>query len=110
MGDMERKKKIMSKRPKPKAIRYFIKSRTGGGDRAKQYFTAYHKAGIGNTLVVRKLVLTQDFDDYAEDFDCLKEYKGWYLFEKWFSWRLETLVTALLAGSEAWKGFSFKKK
>ena len=76
--------------------RFFIKSKTNDKEYAKQYFLAIQSDTTDAALIIRKLVLSDNFRLY-EDYKLLKEYKGMGLFETRFSIKLSTLNMVISA-------------
>jgi len=72
------------------------KSKTNNGEFAKQSFVAVKIEEHDSSLIVRKLVLSDDFELY-NDFKLLKKYKNKGLFEQRFGIKLSTLSTVILA-------------
>lgn len=74
-------------------MRHFIKkTKTNNGELAKQYFKVVSGTGYETALVIKKLVLSSDTNIYAGEYRILRTWKNKYLFEKWFSIKLSTLV------------------
>jgi len=67
-----------------------IRSKTLLGESAKQTFYLYKSDGYEATLVIHKLVLSDD-EDMWKDFEPLKTFKGKTLFFQHYSIRLSTL-------------------
>ena len=70
---------------------FFIRSKTNVGEHAKQYFITLKSATSGPALVIRKLILTSE----PENYKILKKYKSKYLIEIIFSIKLATLNVAI---------------
>lgn len=91
MGDSRMKDQLEIKLAMP---RFFIRSITNNKEKAKQYFTVIEKDNNSDTtLIIRKLILSRDFVLYKSrgEFKIIKQVKGYYLFEQWFSIKMETL-------------------
>jgi hypothetical protein len=74
--------------------RFFIRSKTNDGEFAKQSFLAITSDTTEPALIIRKLVLTDNFELYR-NFKLIKEYKDRGLFEQRFSIKLSTLSTVI---------------
>jgi len=74
---------------------FFIKSKTNNKEFAKQYFMILASETTEPALIVRKLVYTNDYELYCDDFDILKKYKDHFLFQQIFSIKLSTLSSVL---------------
>ena len=70
---------------------FIVRSLTNDGDRAKQYVTVLKSDKYAPSLIIRKLVLTEDVGYLNVGFKCLKNFKGFYLFEQVFSIKVDTL-------------------
>lgn len=75
------------------------KTKTVGGDMAKQYFKLYVEDNPVNEnsesiLAIEKLVLSSDFDLYKE-FILLKQMNGIGLFQQTFEIKFPTLISAI---------------
>jgi len=79
--------------------RFFIKSKTNNSEFAKQSFLAVTSDTTEAALIIRKLVLTDNFELY-DNFELLKTYKGKGLFEQRFSIKLCTLKIVINALSK----------
>jgi len=66
-----------------------VRSTTNRGERAKQIFKVVHIKGGEPTLLIRKLVLSKDTNFWGEG---VKTFKGYTLFEAWFSLKLDTFL------------------
>lgn len=71
--------------------RFIVRSLTNDGDRAKQYVTVLKCDQYAPSLIIRKLVLTEDVGYLNVGFKCLKNFKGFFLFEQVFSIKVDTL-------------------
>ena len=71
---------------------FFMRSKTNDGEFAKQYFSVCYSDKYEKTLVINKLVLTSDLNEFY-GYIILKEYKGKYLIFKSFGIKLSTLKT-----------------
>lgn len=76
--------------------RFFIRSKTNAGELAKQSFKVIISDTAEPALIIRKLVLTDNFRLY-KGFNLLKIHKGRGLFEQRFSIKLSTLKTVFNA-------------
>ena len=74
--------------------RFFIRSKTNAGEFTKQSFLAITSDTTESALIIRKLVLTDNFELYR-NFKLIKKYKGRGLFEQRFSIKLSTLSTVI---------------
>lgn len=76
--------------------RFFLKSNTNEGEKAKQYFTVLKTNEFEPSLIIRKLVLTKDFVPYQKQgYKGRKAYKGMYLMETTFGIKIDTLNSVL---------------
>jgi hypothetical protein len=77
--------------------RVIIRSKTNGGDPAKQEFCiAYSESKDDKpALCIRKLVLTENFHSFCRDFKLMRQFRGKYLFLQEFSIKCETLWPVL---------------
>lgn len=75
---------------------FFIKSKTNSGEIAKQYCTVAKNDTCDTSLILRKLVYTDNIEMYKRGgFKLLRKFKGYGLFEKYFSIKLSTLKVIL---------------
>lgn len=70
--------------------KFFIKSRTNENEQAKQYFFVTDSKDCDNALIIRKLVFSKNIKLYG-NYNILKRFKDYYLFETTFSIKLDTL-------------------
>lgn len=76
---------------KVKVVRkFFIRSKTSNGEFAKQYFIVTKSNIHEPALLIRKLILSEDFELY-KDATLLKTFKGNGLYEMRFSLKISTL-------------------
>ena len=76
--------------------RFFLRSNTNDGEKAKQYFTVLRTNEFEPSLIIRKLVLTKDFVLYQKHgYKHLKGYKGMYLMGTTFGLKIDTLNSVL---------------
>ena len=76
--------------------RFFLRSSTNEGEKAKQYFTVLKTNQFEPSLIIRKLVLTKDFALYQKQgYKGRKAYKGMYLVETTFGLKIDTLNSVL---------------
>lgn len=73
---------------------FFIRSKTNDGEFAKQYFHTITGDNTEPSLVIDKLVLSDNFSLY-QSYKLLKIYKGKGLFEVAFGIKLTTLFGAV---------------
>lgn len=71
--------------------RFIIRSPTNNNERAKQYFIVAKTENCVESLIIRKLVLSENLKLYGDSFKILKQFKNYYLFEEKFSIKIETL-------------------
>lgn len=65
------------------------------GDKTKQYFKHMSAEDFDNALLVRSLVLSKNFSLYCRTHKVLREYRGYFLFERYWGVKVQTLTTAL---------------
>lgn len=78
---------------------FFIRSLTNNGDRAKAYFLVAKAEGLDPALVIKSRILSRDIDLYGETHKVIKKFGDYYLFERGYSIKIDTLshvVKALL--------------
>ena len=75
--------------------RFMVRSLTNDGDRAKHYVTVLKSDQCRPSLIIRKLVLSEDRSFFYTGFKCLKKFKSFYLFEQHFSIKVDTLNKVL---------------
>src|SRR5690554_723656 len=91
--------------------RFFLRSNTNDGEKAKQYFTVLRTNECEPSLVIRKLVLTKDFDLYQKQgYRFRKAHKGMYLMETTFGLKIDTLNRVLEVMDDKLKGQLINKK
>ena len=76
--------------------RFFIRSITNAGDKAKQYFTIISGDEDEPALSIHKFVLSSNLVLYGKYMKIVKHYKGQCLFEQTFGVKLDTLNQAAL--------------
>jgi len=76
--------------------RFFIRSKTNEKEFAKQYFVVIKSDNTDPALLIRKLILSNNFRLYA-NCELLKTYKGMGLFEDRFGIKLSTLKAVFYA-------------
>ena len=74
---------------------FFIKSKTNNDEFCKQYFVVVSKDNIAPSLIVKKLVLSEDFELYR-DCKIIKTFKDKGLFLKTFGLKIDTLNKVLI--------------
>jgi len=70
---------------------FFIRSKTNNGDLSKQYCKVLKDNGMNDALIIRKLILSEDVNLYADNLQIIKKFKDKYLFEQKFGLKLSTL-------------------
>lgn len=70
-------------------LEFFIKSKTVGGDKAKQYFFFVKREDGPPCLIVQKLVLSKDYETYKR-YEFLKQFKRFGLYQQVFVIKLST--------------------
>lgn len=75
--------------------KFFVKSKTNGNEFSKQYFYVIKLGNHEPSLIIKKLVLSDDIECY-KDYTILKYYKGKYLFFTHYSIKLSTFNKVFL--------------
>lgn len=70
---------------------FFIRSETNNKDLCKQYFTVIKKDGYEPTLVIVKLVYSNDYELYHTEHEVLRTFRDKFLFRQVFGLKIETL-------------------
>jgi hypothetical protein len=74
--------------------RFFIRSKTNDKEPAKQYFVVLISDTTEPTLLIKKRVLSDNFKLY-QDYEIIKKFKDYALFESYFSIKLSTINTVM---------------